>query len=87
MSKGESQHDCGRMLTITTQYEGITDEWLEWYIGRLEKGFDPIHKKMAIELREKGIAVWSSKDPESDVIATTSYVIDDPLPEGSEVPK
>lgn len=57
-------------LIIETVYDNIDQDWLDWYCDRLDIAEVPIDiSKFKIGL---GVS-FSSKDPTSEVIATTSY--------------
>jgi hypothetical protein len=56
-------------IVVTTTYQPVTDEWIEWYISEL-KGKVPID----FDLLKTGIPVsFTSKDPSSETSATTTY--------------
>lgn len=63
-------------FVITTTYENVDDEWLDWYLKRLKAAeVTPGSTGCADTVREDGYAEFSSKDPTSAVIATTSYEV------------
>lgn len=60
-------------VRIETVYENVDRKWLKWYLKRLRtEGGLPI---VAEELEECGHAVYASKDPTSDVMATSTYEV------------
>lgn len=65
-------------IVIITTYDKVTPSWLAWYAGEIAKqGNIPA----AQGLLNVGQFSFASKDPSSDVIATTSYrVFPDPSP-------
>lgn len=59
-------------LIIETVYENITEEWFEWWLSRFPKD-----DESALALRDGDTYVqYSSKDPTSNVFATTTYRIE-----------
>jgi hypothetical protein len=59
-------------ITVTTTYEPIDQEWLEWYISQLKKGKVPID----FDAMKKGFPVsFTSKDPTSQTKAITIYTL------------
>lgn len=64
-------------LTITTTYENVDQEWLDWWFDRLaNEQVMPGSTVIVEELKECGHAVFTSKDPDSDVIGSTAYQVD-----------
>lgn len=63
-------------MIITTTYSNIDQEWLDWYLKRLanEEAL-PGSTLIIKDLKSCGQAAFTSKDPTSDVIATTEYEI------------
>lgn len=63
-------------LEIKTVFENVDQEWLDWYLARLEnEEVLPGSTLIVKQLKEIHHAAFSSKDPSSDVVATTSYLI------------
>jgi hypothetical protein len=60
-------------VIVTSTYENVNLEWLGWWLNRLETL--PENKAVVRELRETGSASYSSKDPTSEVTATTTYEV------------
>jgi hypothetical protein len=55
----------------------VDREWLDWWLKRLaNEEVMPGSTTIVEELRECGYAVFSSKDPSSEVVARTEYLID-----------
>ena len=64
-------------LTLTTTYENISEEWLDWYLNRLRNSGFPYVKKAADALEKGKSYSWSDQDPEDPkIVATTSYRLD-----------
>ena len=64
-------------LIIKTVYDNIDNQWLQWYLDRLENsnvlpGSMSISKKLARD----GNAEYLSKDPTSNTTAITTYEIE-----------
>lgn len=63
-------------LQITTTYENINQEWLDWYYRRLaNEEVLPGSTSIVKELKIYGNASFVSKDPSSDVVAITEYQV------------
>lgn len=63
-------------VKVVSIYNNVDDEWLEWWLKRMEnEQVMPGCKKIIKELRGKGYARFSSKDPTSKVEAVTTYII------------
>lgn len=63
-------------MRIETVYENVDQEWLDWYLKRLaNEQVLPGSNVIVEELKECGHAVFSSKDPSSDCVATTTYEV------------
>lgn len=63
-------------MRITTTYNGVDKEWLDWYLKRLaNEEVLPGSAAVAEELKECDFASFSSKDPDSNVTAATEYEI------------
>ena len=63
-------------VTIETIYENVDQGWLDWYLKRLgNEQVLPGSTNIIKELKENGYASFSSKDPSSNVIATTKYKV------------
>ncbi len=63
-------------LIITTTYENINQEFLDFYLKRMENAeVLPGSMKIVKELKKKGFASFVSKSPESLAIGTTTYEI------------
>lgn len=62
---------------IKTVFENVDDEWLEWYFNRLaNEEVVPGSTKVIQTLRNNDFAFFSSKDPTSNVTATTYYSVE-----------
>ena len=63
-------------VVITTTYENVDQEWLDWYLKRLAMSeVLPGSMSLTEKIQNDGFAEFSSKDPESDVVATTKYEV------------
>lgn len=63
-------------LRIETVYENVDQQWLDWYLNRLANAqVMPGSTMISEELKECGHAVFSTKDPNSYCVATTTYEI------------
>lgn len=61
---------------ITTTYDRVDDEWLEWYLNRMEnEEVLPGCREIIKSLRKNLTASFVSHDANSDVVATTNYRI------------
>lgn len=60
-------------VIVTSTYENVDSEWLEWWLNRIAKF--PENVEVVRELREGNTAAFSSKDPSSQVVATTTYEV------------
>lgn len=63
-------------VKVISTYENVDEKWLEWWLKRLNNeevmpGCTNVIKK----LRETDNAHFTTKDPTSSVIATTTYQI------------
>lgn len=66
-------------VTVITTYRNVDQEWLDWYLKRLaNEQVMPGSTTIAAELRDCGHALFCSKDPDSEVIATTEYRVLEP---------
>lgn len=63
-------------IKVTTIYESVDQQWLDWYLKRLSdpEAF-PGAMQIAKDLEEYGQASFSTDDPTSKVIGTTEYLI------------
>lgn len=61
-------------ITVTSTYENVDGEWLHWWLNRLMSL--PENEAVAHEIMNKGFASYTSKDPSSEVVATTTYKLD-----------
>lgn len=77
MTRPSITKETARMkVVITTTYENVDQAWLGWWVGRLESSEGILGSvKVASTLLREGRAEWSSKDPTSEVIATTKYEV------------
>lgn len=63
-------------VIITSTYENVDQEWLDWYLRRLaNENVLPGSTWIASDLKVFGKAEFSSKDPQSEVVATTKYEV------------
>lgn len=67
-------------LTLKTTYEGIDQDWLDWYIQRLDKaGRQSAEEHLidaAVALSKGGSFQFSNTDPtDPKVRATTVYIL------------
>lgn len=63
-------------VVITSVYENVNQEWLDWYISLLKDTPRlPGCRSIAQELKESDKAMFKSKDPSSEVEATTYYEV------------
>lgn len=63
-------------VIIETKYENADQEFVDWYLERLAvEEVIPGSTTISEELKESGHAVFVSKDPTSEVVATTTYRI------------
>lgn len=66
-------------FTITTGYENINQEWLDWYLERLaSQDVMPGSTGVVDSIKKLGRASFTSKDPISEVVGTTQYVLVSP---------
>jgi hypothetical protein len=64
-------------LYLTTVYENVDAEWLEWYLDRLESSGYPEQIRIAKSLRNAEECSFSSNDPTNpNLKATTTYRIE-----------
>ena len=61
-------------IVIKTTYKNIDQEWLNWYIERLDKAGVPINFD---EFKNGNRVSFTSKDPTSKAFATTEYLLID----------
>lgn len=65
-------------ITIKTTYENCDEKWVNAYLRRLrEAEVLPGSMKIANELEWYKVARFTSKDPDSDVVGTTVYHIEE----------
>ncbi len=63
-------------IIVTTTYEGVDDEWLNWYCDELEKSGVPHQIRSGRALRKLEPYSFSSNDPtDFRKKATTSYEV------------
>lgn len=63
-------------VIVTSTYENVDQEWLDWWLERLSVHSPlPGGREAASTLQSETFSSFSSKDPTSDVIATTTYEI------------
>lgn len=60
-------------VIVTSVYENVDQEWLEWWLLRI--GTLRENERVVRELREGKVSAFSSKDPSSAVVATTTYEV------------
>jgi len=61
---------------VTTTFDNVDTEWLAWYMDRI-KNEEHLPGSVVIvdELVKAGYAKFSSKDPDSEITATTEYEV------------
>jgi len=71
-------------LKITTEYTNCNQEFIDWYMKRLStQEVLPGCKSIIETLKETGHASFSSADPDSPTIATTTYELSGMTTNGS----
>jgi hypothetical protein len=62
-------------LAITTVYENIDQEWLEWYMARIRREDNFVYQGERIfqQLKDTDQAIVHSNDPNGNAKATTTY--------------
>ena len=65
-----------KKFRITTEYSNVDQAFLAWYYERLaNEEVMPGSTVIVEELKECGHACFTSKDPDSNVVATTTYEV------------
>lgn len=63
-------------VIVTSTYENVDKEWLDWWLKRLAAAeVMPGSMSIVSELIKNGSAKFISRDPTSDVVATTKYEV------------
>lgn len=61
-------------VIVTTTYENLSKATVKYMIDKLEKEGWP--KDQVNQIRESSIGIFSSKDPNSEETAVTSFLVD-----------